>query len=375
MSLLVRFLAPALALVCLAAAEPASAQDVFSDFFGSVFGGRRAPRPQPIIDLRPKHKHKPAPAAAPTPDATVTAPAAPAAPPSFFIAVLGDSQAGLLAQGLREAFAADPRVSVLDKSREDTGLVRDDFYDWRGAAKSLLDGPDHIDIAVIEIGINDNQKLRLPDKTSLEPLSKPFNEAYAKRVEDLAGLFRDKHVPLVWVGLPIMRSERMTNAALVFNDIDKQYAGAAGAHFVDLWEAFSDVNSAYRASGPDVNGAIVRLRMADGVHFNKVGARKAAYFVEPEVRRALEAKLQPQTPAPETPPTVPANPEPAAPAPETPAAPPPKPLAGRIEPLTDPSIAPGGALAALPAHGAPPPKAEAAAVQPGRADDFRWQGK
>ena len=84
----------------------------------------------------------------------------------------------------------------------------------------------------------------------------------------------------------------------MFNDIDRQYGEAQGAHYVDLWEAFSDENSVYRASGPDVNGIIMRLRAADGVHFNKVGARKAAHFVEPDLRKLLEAALQPSaTPA------------------------------------------------------------------------------
>ena len=61
-------------------------------------------------------------------------------------------------------------------------------------------------------------------------------------MEEIAAAFRDKNVPLVWVGLPIMRSESLSDAALVFNDIDRQYGRRAGAHYVDLWEAFSDVN-------------------------------------------------------------------------------------------------------------------------------------
>ncbi len=126
-------------------------------------------------------------------------------------------------------------------AKEDTGLVRDDFYDWRAAAKALVDGPQHVDVAVIQIGINDDQKFRETDLRGLEPLSKPFNDLYAKRVEELARIFRDKHIPLIWAGLPIMRSQTLSNAALVFNDIDRQYAEAQGAHYVDLWEAFSTI--------------------------------------------------------------------------------------------------------------------------------------
>jgi hypothetical protein len=296
--------------------------------------------------------------------------------------VIGDSLAGMLAQGLSDAFADDPRVEILNKTKEDSGLVRDDFYDWRLAARKLLDGPQHIDVAVIQIGINDNQKLHLGD-VSLDPMSKPFNEIYAKRVEEIAAAFRDKNVPLVWVGLPIMRSDTLSSAALLFNDLDRQYAGALGAHYVDLFEPFANIDSAYRATGPDVNGDIVRLRAGDGVHFNKAGARKAAYFVAQEIRHIMQAALQPAgSPGEDAPnsaltPPIPGSLTPPGPTPpeQTPSAqsPPPKPLAGKVQPLSEPAVSPGGGLAGLSSSpGAPP---DAAPSQPGRADDFGWPGK
>ncbi len=394
----------------LSVAAPARAQDAISDFFSSIFGGR--PRPAPSQPVRPRpprphmrqpeaHIQRPArpegdwrkpqtPQTPETPPQQAGAPSEPAAP-SFIVLVIGDTEAGRLAGGLKEAFAGDPRIAVIDKTKEDSGLVREDFYDWRKEAKALLDGPQHFDLAVMQIGINDKQKLRPDATTAIEPLTKPFNEIYAKRVEEIAGAFRDRNVPLVWVGLPIMRSDSLSAAALNFNDIDRQYAGAAGARFVDLWEAFSDVNSVYKASGPDVNGDIVRLRAADGVHFNAAGARKAAHFVEPEVRRALEARLR-ETPAETPPPQIgspgttlvvpgatPVVPEAALapattvivppPAPESAAPAPEKALAGKVTPLNDPALSPGGALASLPGPEAPRP-AETPAPQPGRADDF-----
>jgi hypothetical protein len=383
---------------------PVAAQNEFSDFFGSLFAPRHAAPPSPI-HTHPARRPKPR-AAAPeheryersdrsSPSSQARPASQPAAPladrpaPTFFVAVVGDSLAGMLAQGLNEAFADDPRVGIINKAREDTGLVRDDFYDWRLAVRKLLDGPQHIDVAVIQIGINDNQKLHLGD-VALEPLSKPFNEIYAKRVEEIASAFRDKNVPLIWVGLPIMRSETLSTAALLFNDLDRQYAGALGAHYVDLWEPFTDINSVYKATGPDVNGAVVRLRAADGVHFNKDGARKAAHFVEAEIRHVMEAALQPAgapaegapaeaAPSPLTPMPPPgqaplATPEQQRPPETLKEAPPPKPLFGKVQPLTEPTLSPGGGLAGLSSsHPAPPP--QAAPSQPGRADDFSWPQK
>jgi uncharacterized protein len=375
-------------------APPAAAQNPISDFFGSLFTPRgegqsveRRPhrrRPPRAASERRTAPRRASEGAAATQAAGDKAAGLPKPPPSFFIAVIGDSQAYMLAGGLAEAFADDPRVEILNKAKEDSGLVRDDFYDWRAAAKALVDGPQHINVAVIQIGINDDQKFREADLRALDPLSKPFNDIYAKRVDELARIFRDKNIPLIWVGLPIMRSQTLSNAALVFNDIDRQYSEAQGAHYVDLWEAFSDENSAYRAWGPDINGAIIRLRSSDGVHFNKAGAIKAAHFVEPQIRKMIEAALKPpETPAqPATPATpAPGQPQPpTTPAPGSPpaqaqaAAPAPKPIAGKVESLTDDAISPGGALAAAPS-GPPQAAPEATPVQPGRADDFSWPAK
>ena len=139
--------------LCAGWAPPASAQNPIADFFGSLFTPRRA---NPAAERRPHKRYR----RPPTPAAGVGrtaqrrrnrpgAPAeAPKAPPSFFIAVIGDSLANMLAGGLAEAFADDPRVAIINRAKEDTGLVRDDFYDWRAAAKALVDGPQHIDVAV-----------------------------------------------------------------------------------------------------------------------------------------------------------------------------------------------------------------------------------
>jgi len=397
-----------LALACaLFLAGPAQAQDAISNFFGTIFGGRppsaqRARQRAVPQQIRPKVRPTPHARRAPR-DYAPHQPDAPSLPPggpigaglpnapqpgpigeqrqdgNFVVAVIGDSEAAILARGLQEAFAEDRRVTILNKAQDDSGLVRDDFHDWRKAARALLEGPQRLDMAVMQIGINDNQAFRQDAKRVLEPLSKEFNEVYAKRVEDIAAVFREKNVPLVWVGLPIMRNAALSRAALAFNDIVRQNATAAGARFVDLWEAFSDVNSVYKASGPDVNGGIVRLRSADGVHFSPAGARKAAYFVEPEIKKVFEAKLeaaptpaqqeQPAGALPDTPQQV--APESAPPAVAAPEAPPAPTLVGKVLPLNDPTLSPGGALATLPATA--PTRAPTARA--GRADDFSWPPK
>jgi hypothetical protein len=314
--------------------------------------------------------------------------------PSFFVAVMGDSLGQLLGQGLVEAFSEQPEVAILRKARESSGLVRNDFYDWSKGAQDILAGSDKVDVAVILIGSNDHQPLR-DGTASYEPHSPKWTEIYTARIEGIAKQFQDKKIPLIWVGLPIMKSDRMSKEALALNELYKEYASKAGATYVDIWEAFGNERGVFAASGPDVQGQVVKLRSADGVHFTKAGARKLAHFVEDEIKRVLDAtepeddsqfaKLSPA--APQT------GEVPAAASPDVVST---KPPIGPVLPLTASPISSDGSLvsrasadvaaqaqirvekafggAALQPKPIDPKSAEPKSVEvkPGRADDFSW---
>jgi hypothetical protein len=307
---------------------------------------------------------------------------------TFTALVIGDSLGTLLGQGLTEAFADQPEVTILRKARENTGLVRDDYFDWAKGVRDLVAGNDKINIAIMMVGSNDRQQIR-DGSVSLD------NRLPRWKV------FKDKKIPLVWVGLPIMKSERFSADMESFNEIYQDRAGKAGATFVDTWEAFLDDRGQFAAYGPDVNGQFQKLRSGDGVHFTKPGARKLAHFVESEIRHAIEdarpqavpqvAAIVPVNPAPSAtkpasgPSQAPPGPIVALPAPAAPAAVviPVKPAAGPVSPLTGPVISPGGMLVTRSAKPGAPAGSQAvverAIVQgqpfearPGRADDFSW---
>ena len=127
-------------------------------------------------------------------------------------------------------------------------------------------------------------------------------------------IFAEKNVPVFWVGMPIMENQRLSTDMLALNEIVRNAVKNAGATYVDLWEPFADDQNRYSPIGPDLNGDTVRLRTADGVHFTKLGARKAAHFVELEIKRAMDRQPPPQaaialpsiptTPPPPTPPSA-----------------------------------------------------------------------
>ena len=344
---------------------------------------------------------RPAPRRRPPPQRVAAPPPAPAAKPkpspAVQVAVFGDSLAVLLGQGLDEAFAENPDVGVARRARADTGLVRRDVADWPKLAEDYVKANPKLTYAVVMFAANDRQPIRDGDQ-SVDPLTDRWRELYRDRVDAMVKVLSDAKVGVLWVGAPPMKADTLSRDLSAMNDIDRERVQRAGGTYVDIWPAFVDDANRYTATGPDLDGRSTRLRLGDGVHFTHAGARKAAHFVDVEIRKLMEGRglapgATPEAVAATPPPTVVpgAKADEPAPAdrrstaslpipPEAPAAPV-KPVAGPVVPLTRTELSPGGALIA----GRPRLEGDAGraierslvrgtvpAAPPGRADDFTW---
>ena len=196
-------------------------------------------------------------------------------------------------------------------------------------------------------------------------------ELYNKKIEEMIGVLKSKGVPVLWVGLPVVRGPKATADTLFLDALYRDATGKAGITYVDVWEGFVDEAGRFLQKGPDFEGQIRKLRSDDGVYFTKPGARKLAHYVEREITRLLAARS-----APIALPTEPATPD----ANVIPGQPAPRPLAGPILPLTAPSLntdqllgGPGTRPVAVDALAARVlVKGEPLSAPAGRADDFAW---
>jgi len=344
----------------------------------------------------------------------------PEAPPASTVVVLGDSMADWLAYGLEEAFADTPEIGIVRKNKPNSGLIRYESksdLEWSSVARDII-ATDKPAVAVMMLGLSDRGPIReragarapapaaaqpeapakpqdqqnadaeLPDAPIAAPeaprgrgsgggsheyRSEMWAELYSKRIAETIAAMKGRGVPVIWVGLPIIRGPKATSDAAYLNDLYRAQAEKAGVIYVDVWDGFVDEAGKFASFGPDVDGQTRRLRAQDGVYFTKYGARKLAHFVEREIQRVISTRALPVALP------VDGGVQPSGtPRPGGPIA---RPIAGAVLPLT--SARPSGGDELL-GGGNPRPsasdpiasrvlvKGEPVAPLKGRADDFVW---
>ncbi|MEX0852992.1 MAG: SGNH family hydrolase [Bauldia sp.] len=204
-------------------------------------------------------------------------------PTATKIMVIGDFVAGGLAWGLDQMFADEAKIAVIDRSNSNSGLVRNDYYDWNKELPQILNdgGPE---VVVMVIGANDRQQMR-DGKARLPPRSEGWDKAYIQRVEGIVDTLRVYGRPFFWVSAPPMQSSSASRDMAYLNELYKPRVTTAGGHFVDIWNGFTNEDGRYVSSGPDVDGQLRALRSGDGINFTRAGRLKLAFYVEREIRR------------------------------------------------------------------------------------------
>lgn len=347
---------------------PAPGWSLFG-IFGPGRERRAQPEPQRQIERAPSQaKRKSTAEAQPRKPKTRVVPAAVAAEPEVVavekasdarsIVVVGDFLASGLAEGLEAIFADNAKVRVIDRSKGNSGLVRDDVYDWPQEIAGLIEAEKPAALAVL-LGSNDRQPLRVEGE-SQSVRSDAWTKEYERRTTALAETIESKKTPFVWVSVPAFKSAKMTSDMLAFNMVYKVSAQGGGGEFVDVWDGFVDENGAFVMVGPDVNGQPVKLRSGEGINLTSAGKAKLAFYAEKPLRKLLG--LTPDdSPAPKI----------AAPSLETG---PVKPTdVDRTEPiaLNDPNLDGGTELlGGAEAKPATPFASAETAVPPGRVDNF-----
>lgn len=249
--------------------------------------GRKEKKPKTqrvIVSPQPKNR---------TGGASGTARLPPAAPKAIIvkspdaakILVTGDFMADGLHWGLEQAYASNPNAVFVNKASGLSGVVRDDVVNWPEALGQFIEEFKPAAVVML-VGMNDRQQMRLASGR-VAKLSDPWKVEYDQRVDAAVKAVRSRNVPLIWLGLPPVKSGAMNTDYLVFNEVYRTKVEAGGGRFVDVWDGFTNAEGQFVSAGPDINGQIVRLRNSDGINMTRSGMSKLAFYAEKELRRTL----------------------------------------------------------------------------------------
>ncbi len=322
-------------------------------------------QPPPIFQ-RTKRPRKPS---APSVPPLVTVEVQAKDPKARKVLIVGDYVAGGLAWGLDQALASEPKLAVIDKSNDGTGLVRPDFFDWNKTLPEILNS-EKPDLVVVVIGANDRQQIRTANER-LAVGSAPWEKIYTERVDGMVDTLKVYGKPFFWVSAPPMRASSGAGDMAYLNGLYKPRVEAAGGTFVDIWIGFTNANGQYISTGPDLDGQVRQLRTSDGVNFTRAGRMKLSFYVEREIRKktGIGAGTVDLLPATSQISTIEIGPDGK------------KRLVGPVMSLSDPLPGASDVLAGGPEAAAPPAqsaqvkmivKGEALPEVSGRVDDFAW---
>lgn len=197
------------------------------------------------------------------------------------IAVFGDSLAEGLWASLYRRFARERDIRIVNATRASTGF-HSDAYD-ESLDRLLAHG--RIDLLVVQTGANDRQPALSPDGRGKAAFATPLWHAiYGQRLTYFFARAQRSGVPVLWVGLPVMRDAPYDRGMRLISQMHRDYAERHGAAFLEMVRVTADAEGAFVEKLPVGAGRVRRFRHQDGVHFWEFGYDRVADYVLATVR-------------------------------------------------------------------------------------------
>lgn len=188
------------------------------------------------------------------------------------VALAGDSMMAVgFGSGLMRKAGGDKNLRIVRAFKSGTGLARPDVFNWMDQYPAML-GPERPDVVIVAIGANDGQSFVVDGKVILFG-SEEWRKAYQSRVADFLAMVESSGARVLWIGLPPMRSVPFNQRITLVNRI--AYTVVSRDPRASWWSTASYVGDAaggFREFAELPNGALLRLRAPDGIHFAEEGA-------------------------------------------------------------------------------------------------------
>jgi uncharacterized protein len=185
------------------------------------------------------------------------------------------------------AIAADRSID----GRLSTGLERPDVYNWFTAIRNEM-RKRKPNAVVLMLGGNDDHGYMtgLPAGESISTFgSLAWRKEYRRRVATIMDAVTRSGAYLVWIGLPIAKSDERTQRYDTINAIVQSEAAKhpGRVSYLDTYFFFAGANGGFAQYVKDASGQLVKMRADDGVHFE----RPAGDLIAAKVLSELEDRF------------------------------------------------------------------------------------
>lgn len=197
------------------------------------------------------------------------------------IAVVGDSLADGMWSGLHRVVGKSKVYSLYRGAKNSVGFSGGGLTEM--IDRAVAAGKPHA--LVMMIGANDRRTIFPEGGQSAQYRTPEWRAIYAERVATFMDHAGKQGLPLIWILLPVMRSEEATQDAKMINAI---VVDAARAHpnvtLIETASITADEHGAYTAHFQDLHGQRRLMRAGDGIHFELPGYELIATLVLKRLR-------------------------------------------------------------------------------------------
>lgn len=264
------------------------------------------------------------------------------APGGGTVVLSGDSMMAVgLAPTLTRWLGREKNARVVRAFRSGTGLSRPDVYDWQVEYPRMV-GNTRPSLIICSMGANDAQNVQAGKKV-LAFGTPEWDALYNARLKAYLEMITRYKAPILWVGLPTMKSPVFAQKMAHMNAlIQAGIAAYPQITWLDSNGPLGYTGRGFQQFKANDKGKLIKLRSDDGIHLTDEGA----LFLMPSISQWVK-RTAPNTPAKDDPTLAAAQ---AAPATSSPAVAPAK----SVPPATLVQLAPAPADPAPPAAKAKP---------------------
>lgn len=191
----------------------------------------------------------------------------------FFV---GDSLMQGVAPWVMRSLQNDYQIKSLDLSKQSTGLSYSKFFDWPANIEKTLQENPEINAMVVLLGPNDPWDIPDPDnKAKVVKFASPrWQEVYTSRMQRILTATQKHNVQVLWITPPVMKKTALDKGMLELGRIMHEGIRPEQAIVIDSNKVLAKDNQ--YADSIQLDGKIVKVRTADGIHFTPEGQKLVA---------------------------------------------------------------------------------------------------